>query len=75
MNGRSAVATFVLFLFLSAVVLLQILSRVQSDRLIEPTKQTTFEVSPPLEKRVQRLGDGGELSMDCLRAQQAVFAT
>ncbi len=33
MNGRGGVVTFFLFLLLSAIVLLQILSMIQSDRL------------------------------------------
>ena len=35
MNGRGGIATFFLFLFLSIVILLQIFSMVQSDRLYE----------------------------------------
>ncbi len=35
MNGRGGVVTFFIFLFLSIVILLQILSMVQSDRLYE----------------------------------------
>jgi len=35
MNGRGGIVTFFLFLFLSIIILLQILSMVQSDRLYE----------------------------------------
>jgi peptide/nickel transport system substrate-binding protein len=35
MNGRGGVVTFFIFLFLSIIILLQILSMVQSDRLYE----------------------------------------
>lgn len=35
MNSRGGVITFFIFLFLSIIILLQILSMVQSDRLYE----------------------------------------
>lgn len=35
MNGRSGVVTFFLFLFLAVMIVLQLLSMVQSDRLYE----------------------------------------
>jgi hypothetical protein len=35
MNGRSGLVTFFLFLFLAVMILLQVLSMVQSDRLYE----------------------------------------
>ena len=45
MNGRGGVVTFFLFLFLSVIVLLQILSMVQSDRFYEGLNRLskTFE--------------------------------
>ncbi len=39
MNGRSGIVTFFLFLFLAVLILLQILSMVQSDRLYERFNQ------------------------------------
>ena len=39
MDGRSGLFTFFLFLFLAVMILLQILSMVQSDRLYERLNQ------------------------------------
>ena len=50
MNGRGGVVTFFIFLFLSVVILLQILSMVQSDRLYEGLNRLDeiFEGAAPM---------------------------
>jgi len=50
MNGRGGVVTFFIFLFLSVVILLQILSMVQSDRLYEGLNRLDeiFESAAPM---------------------------
>ena len=50
MNGRSGLVTFFLFLFLAVMILLQVLSMVQSDRLYERLNSLVdrWESSRPL---------------------------
>lgn len=50
MNGRSSLVTFFLFLFLAVMILLQVLSMVQSDRLYERLSQLvdTWRTAGPL---------------------------
>lgn len=56
MNGRSGLVTFFLFLFLAVMILLQVLSMVQSDRLYERLNLLLERLSSAEAVRVTREG-------------------
>lgn len=82
MNGRSRLITFFLFLFLAVMILLQILSMVQSDRLYERVNLLidTWKIAEPVSVTQQKSsstdlpmegypGDEGDWLIWCLRAE------
>jgi peptide/nickel transport system substrate-binding protein len=60
MNGRSGLITFFLFLFLAVIIVLQVLSMIQSDRLYERLNVLLERVTSSGTVRVAQSGKPGE---------------